>query len=280
MSNIDVYRGNLDGLPGPLVFRGLVQAGSTDSFERGDILNWNETTGYFTKVDAAADITYLLAFADEEIDADTCPAARYSRLIIPRPADLFEIPLAAAAAIAVGANYIPTGTTDQQATADADGAPVFTSVGQGNYPEPIKNGGTTVRSMANGLFTVNYEFSYYKKLVKLPGERMKIIALATSTTLLEEWSGAVIAVSSAAQIDLPQDCPQGTNFKIVAIGDVNVDVHSAGGGIYIKGAKQADSKYCRVADIGDFMEVVHYTENDWIAINSISGADGDITVES
>ncbi len=278
--NMDVFRGNLRGLPAILI-SGLVQAGSTAAIKKGELLTWNETAGYFIPISAAADAAeWLLAFANEEIDSDNTPAARYAEILVPGPEDLLEIPLAAAAAIEVGHNYVPTGTNSQTATLDADGYPVFTAVGQGNYPRPNKWAGTTVRSQANGLFTMNYEYSYYKRLVKMPGERMKVLTLGGATTLLEEWSGAIVTVSTAAELALPQNCPIGTHFHFVVSTAANLDVVSAGGGVYIKGAKQADDKYIRVADEGDFMHLVHIGSNDWVAVSSISGADGDITVES
>lgn len=280
-ANTEVYRKNLNGLPGPLIVPGKVQAGSTQAIKRGELCTWNETSGYFIPISAAADAaTYLLAFANEEIDAENTPAARYAEFIAPRWDDLFEIPLAAAASLTIGLNYVPTGTNSQTATADVDGLPVFTQAGWSNYPPLHKNGGTTVSSMANGLFTVNYEYSYIKTIIKLPGELKKVFDIATATTLLAEWSGAVITCSSAAVINLPQNCPIGTNFKFVVKAAANMDVVSAGGGIIIKGGVQADNKYIRMADEGDFMELVHIGSNDWVAVNSISGADGDITVES
>ena len=53
----------------------------------------------------------------------------------------------------------------------------------------------------------------------------------------------------------------------------------AAGGIYIKGAKQADNKYVSVSDIGDFIHLVADGNGDWVAVASISGADADITVQ-
>jgi hypothetical protein len=278
----DPWKYNLDGATQPLVVRGLVQDGSTQAIKSGELLNWNETSGYWAPVDAAADILYNLGFSEGEIDSDNAPAARYARIIIARPGDVFEIPLAAAAAVELGHNYEPTGTNSQTATLDADGDPVFCQVGQSNYPEAMKKGGTTVASIANGFFTMNKMYSYYKQMVRDGTTHMRVIGVTAATTLLEEWSGALIHNISATtdrQVDLPQNCPIGTFFRFVAGSANAMQVHSAGGGIIVKGGKQADSKICSVTDEGDFLHVVCVGVNDWLSFSNIGGADSEITVE-
>lgn len=87
-------------------------------------------------------------------------------------------------------------------------------------------------------------------------------------------SGAIVAT-------LPQSPPQGTEYRFVCMADQEVRLEpGAAGGIYIKGAKQADDKYVSMTDIGDFIHLVADGNGDWVAVASISGADVDITVEA
>ena len=226
---------------------------------------------------------YLLGFCDEDISTLTAPAARYAMFVVPRPEDVFAIELAAAAAVAIGANYIATGSNSQTATVDADGEPVFNSVGDANYPIAAKYGGTTVASESHGLFTMNPEFSYYKKLVPLAGAYKKVLTIGAATTLKEEWSGAIIhnlGATTSYQCELPQNCRKGTTFYFVASAAQALRAHSTGGGIIIKGGKQADSKYVGVNDEGDFFQVVHIGENDWLAFAGLNGTETQIAVET
>ncbi len=282
-TNLYPWVRNLDGATDPLVILGKVQAGATQAIKQGELVTWNETSGYFEPIDAAADIKYNLAFAGEEVSKLNTPQAGYRHIIVPRPADVFEIELAAAAAIEVGHNYEPTGTNSQTATLDADGDPVFNAVGQANYPGREKYAGTTIQSASHGLFTVNIAYSYYRQLVPPQGMFLKVLTVTAALTLKEEWSGMLVhnlGASGAVQVDLPQNCRIGTNFFFACAADQELRIHSAGGGIYVKGDKQADSKYVSVTDIGDFVHVVCLGANDWLAYSSISGADADITVES
>ncbi|MEE9296418.1 MAG: hypothetical protein V3W34_15860 [Phycisphaerae bacterium] len=87
-------------------------------------------------------------------------------------------------------------------------------------------------------------------------------------------TGAIIAT-------LPQSPPKGTAFKFVCMADQELRLEpGAAGGIYVKGAKQADDKYVSVTDIGDFVHLIADGNGDWVAVASISGADVDITVEA
>jgi len=282
-TNISAWAGNLDGATEPLLIKGLIQAGSTQAIKVGELVTWNETSGYWIPISAASDAQrYLLGFANEEISTLTASAARYTTIIVPRPADVFSIELASAASVEFGANYIPTGSNSQTATLDADGLPVFNSVGDANYPVATNYGGTTVASESHGLFTVNPEYSYYRRLVRLNTHK-KVITVGAALTLLDEWSGAIIVntgATTAYQVDLPQNCATGTYFIFTATAAQALRVHSAGGGIYIKGGKQADSKYVGVADEGEFIHVVHVGSNDWVAYASPTGEETGIAVET
>lgn len=80
---------------------------------------------------------------------------------------------------------------------------------------------------------------------------------------------------------LPQNPPTGTELKFVCMADQELRLAPGfAGGIYIKGAKQADNKYVAITDIGDFVHLVADGNGDWVAVGSISGADADIIVQA
>jgi hypothetical protein len=80
---------------------------------------------------------------------------------------------------------------------------------------------------------------------------------------------------------LPQNPPEGTVYRFACMADQPLRVApGAAGGIYVKGAKQADNKYVAIGDIGDFLELVADGNGDWLAVASIGGADADLSVEA
>ena len=202
--------------------------------------------------------------------------------IVPRPDDVFSIELAAAAAVAIGANYEPTGTNTQTATLDADGDAVFCSVGDSNYPNAVEWGGTTVLSESHGLFTMNPQFSYYKKLVRDGTTHKKLISVTADITLLEEWSGAVVHSVSATKtctITLPASPPIGTFFDIVCGAAQQLNVENTGS-IIIAGDTVDATEYFHFTDEGDFCRLVCCGANQWIAVNSMGGANSEIVITS
>ncbi len=107
---------------------------------------------------------------------------------------------------------------------------------------------------------------------------------AANFTLLAAQSGTVhtnLGASGVVTATLPQSPPAGTTFQFVCMADQPLRLEpGAAGGIYIKGAKQADNKYVSVTDIGDFVHLIADRNGDWVAVASIGGADADITVEA
>lgn len=90
-----------------------------------------------------------------------------------------------------------------------------------------------------------------------------------------------LGASGAITATLPANPPTGTEFKFVCMADQALRmVPGTAGGIYIKGAKQADNKYVSITDIGDFAHLIADGNGDWVAVASINGADADITVET
>ena len=104
-----------------------------------------------------------------------------------------------------------------------------------------------------------------------------------AATLTKEQSGSLhinTGASGGIALTLPQDAPAGCLFTFALTADDAMQIlPGSAGGIYIKGAKQADTKYISMTDIGDYCTLVADGNGDWVAINSISGADADITVE-
>ncbi len=117
-----------------------------------------------------------------------------------------------------------------------------------------------------------------------PGRSAKIEHKAASFSLTAQQSGTTftnLGAAAAITVTLPQNPPKGTRFRFVCMADQAMQLDpGAAGGIYIKGAKQADDKYAAISDIGDFIHLVADGNGDWVAVASISGADGDISIEA
>ena len=115
-------------------------------------------------------------------------------------------------------------------------------------------------------------------------ERAPIDHHTGGVTLTAAQSGTVhtnLGAVGVAIFVLPQSSPAGTEFKFVCMADQEIRLApGTAGGIYIKGAKQADNKYVSITDIGDFIHVIADGNGDWVAVASINGADADITVEA
>ena len=120
-----------DGLPH--VFRGVVQAGSTQAIKRGEIVCYGATTGYWTPVTLAAHYVYPLAIAKEEQKA--ADLERYIELYSLHPDDEFEFALDAARSLALGDTFILTASDSQSLTYSASAFPVARCVDDGHYPE-------------------------------------------------------------------------------------------------------------------------------------------------
>lgn len=268
---------NIHGASKPLIIMGLVQAGSDQEIKRGEICNYNETSGYFAPIDAAADLRYSLVIANEEQKSDGL--ARYMQFIALREGDVFEFALDAAAQAAYGYALTLTASDSQSLTYDADGLACAFVVGDQNYPEV----GTTLRSISYAEVSFHPEFSYLHKNI-MPRNLKKIIAATAAITLTVEDGGAVVnnkGASGSVTITAPSGVvPVGWYFYMAVMADdvFIFDPKPNTAKVYIKGAAQAAGKYISMTDIGDFATFV-WDGTDWLAINSVSGADGDITVE-
>lgn len=93
---------NLFGAPGPLIMKGLFQAGSVQAVKRGELIEKTaDTNTRWVPMDSDFAGAGDVAIANEEIKSGD--RAGYYEIIVPRPGDVFEYELAAAAAPAPGA---------------------------------------------------------------------------------------------------------------------------------------------------------------------------------
>lgn len=268
---------NIFGAGQPLIFMGAVQAGTTAPIKRGEICTYNETTGYFIPATASTDAIYSLAIANEEQKA--ADLAGYMEFIALREGDVFEFLLASARAVTLGDPLALTSADSQKLTYDADGVAVATVVSSSHYPE--HGAGTTIRSQTYAQVMFRRQYSYlYKNIMRSEGQ--KVIRTATSLTLLPEDCGACVLVSNTATITMPNAVvPDGWWVEIVAIAAVvvTIDPKPDTASIVIKGAVHTAGNTISFTDEGDFVKLLWDNVNQyWVAVNSISGADGDITL--
>lgn len=269
---------NLDGAIVPLVMPGKVQAGSTQTIKRGEICVYNETSGYFEPLDAVADAKYSLAISAEEQKSDD--AERYMAFYMPREGDVFEFALSAAAQVALGDALIPVASQSQQLARDVDGTLIAVSVGTDNIPDT----GTTLTSKSYVQAVIHPEYSYYYKNV-LQRSLKKVIHATAALTLKLEDCGAVVTnkgASGSVTLTAPNAVvPVGWHFYMAVMADQAFvfDPKPDTAKVYIAGAAQTAGNYISMTDIGDYAMLL-WDGTDWLAINSISGADGDITVET
>jgi hypothetical protein len=268
---------NLNGDDQPLIIPMKAAAGSTRTFKMGEILTYNENSGVITAVDAVADSAYSLVIAAEE-QKSTDPA-RYVPCFMLREGDVFEFTLAASASIAYGDGLTLTASQSQQLTRDVDGNAVAMSVGTDNVPQV----GTSLTSKSHARVVFHPEFSYWCKNV-LQRNLKKVMAKTADYTLTLEDNGVILTnkgATAGTTVTAPTSIvPVGYNFRQAVMADqaMAFDPKPDTAQCYIKGAAQTAGKYVSITDIGDFIDWL-WDGTDWLGTASISGADGDITVE-
>lgn len=264
-----VWSGRKDGLPH--VFRGLVQAGSSQAIKIGEICCFNKTAGYWIPVSAVADFIYALAISKEEQKA--ADSARYMEFYSLHPEDVFEFPADAALALALGDGFTLTASDSQTLTYSATAYPVARNVGDGHYPET----GTTIRNQSYVRVSFNIACSAWGLLISKEGlHRPKVVNSTAVLTLYPEQSGLIITNLGAGDLaghNLPQTPPVGTHYTAMALAaqDVGFDP-GAGGGIYIENSKQTDNLNATVDAIGDSVKVTAIGDGDWFGQTSITSA--------
>ena len=113
----------------------------------------------------------------------------------------------------------------------------------------------------------------------------KVIACTAATTITIADSGAIFhnkGASGSVTLTAPENLvPVGFHFYMSIMADQAFlfDPKPDTAQVYIKGAAQTAGKYISMTDIGDYAMFV-WDGTDWLAVNSISGADADIPVEA
>jgi len=265
-----VYSNRKDGKPH--MFKGLVQAGSTQAIKRGEICTWNETTGYFIPIDAVADFRYPLAIAAEEQKASgrhELVASRYIEFYSLHPEDVFEFPIAAAAGVAVGDPYTLTATTTQTLTAGAGAFAVAIVVDDSHYPQEED---TTIRNQSYARFSFNPAVSYwgfrFSQLVN-PGRR--VLAVTATATLLEgDMYNSLILISGTTTITLPAVKP-GMDAIFVNIdgADQNINPNTADA-IRLNGAVLTAGNQIAQTTIGFSVQLLTESADGFIALGTTS----------
>jgi len=261
------YTRNKDGLP--VVFKGLVQAGSTQAIKVGEICTWDETTGYFVPVDAVADSRYMLAIAKEEQKATgrgELTASRYIDFYALHPDDVFEFELAAARSLALGDPFTLTASNSQKLTyANGDFA-VAICVDDNHYPQEED---TTIRNQSYARVSFNPAvtwWGYRMSQIVRPGRR--VISTAADLTLKESdcYGGTVVLVTAAKTITLPAVKP-GMDVTVLGTGAnaINVDPDDDDK-IRLSGAQLDDGdKLTSGGAAGDSVRLYTESADGWIA---------------
>lgn len=166
-NNYPRYVGSLFGDLPPLVILGKFQAGATQAIKRGEMLELS--SGNWIPLDADQSMTAIIAIAAEEIKSGDL--AGYYHILVPRPGDLWDFPLAAdnSSGDVGDALYWSDSET---LTATAGSNILAYIVGQHHYPQKQGHAadgdpadrGTTIRSVRKVQVTFKAAVSYYAAL--------------------------------------------------------------------------------------------------------------------
>ncbi len=260
---------NKDGLP--LVFKGLVQIGSTQAIKKGEICCFNKTAGYWLPISAVNDFIYALAISKEEQKADDL--ARYIEFYGLHPDDQFEFELAAARSLALGDTFLLTASYSQKLTYSATGYPVARCVDYGHYPQKTD---TTIRNRSYAVVSFNPACTYWGLLLSgFSWGTRKVVASATALTLYAEMSGLTIlntGAGGAVNHALPASAPAGTYFRTFnTVAAAHGFDPAAADGIWATGAQNGDGLKVDMDAIGDSLEVLACGDGNWISIPHESG---------
>lgn len=263
-----------DGLPS--VFKGLVQAGSTQAIKVGEICNWDDTTGYWVPIDAVADHRYVLAISKEEQKASgraELTAERYIDFYALAPEDEFEFVLAAAESLLLGNPYTLTASDSQKLTAAAGAFAVAINVDDGHYPQEED---TTVRNRSYAIVSFNPAVTWWGyRLNQSMRAGRKVLAIAGSEELKEsDMYNTLALVATTATVTLPAVKPA-MDIIIVSVTAAVVTISpNASDKIRVKGALLADDKDIdndtaggSTATAGDTVQLITEGADGFCAIN-------------
>jgi len=263
--NKDPFRYNmLDQKPD--TFRGLVQAGSTQTIKIGEICAFDKTSGYWIPVSAVADSRYMLAIAKEEQKAASLgeyTVSRYIEFYSLSPYDVFEFSIDASRQLEIGDTFTLTASNSQQLTYSAGAYPVAFNVSGSHYPEQDS---TSIRYQSYGFVTFNPLNSYWGlKRSLLVRRGRKIISSADDITLKEtDCYYSLIFVTAAKTVTLPAVKP-GMDIIVMSTGAnaVNVDPN-ASDKIRLYGAQLDDGdKLTSAGAAGDAVRLISEDADGW-----------------
>jgi hypothetical protein len=260
---------NKDGLPS--LFRGKVQAGTSQAIKVGEICAYNKTAGYWVPVALVNDFIYALAIAKEEQTA--ADLARFVEFYTLHPNDQFEFEIDAARALALGDTFILTVSNSQKLTYSVNYYPVARCVDDGHYPQ--KND-TTIRNRSYAVVSFSKAVSFWGLILSGEGwNSEKVVDVAAAITLYSEMSGLVIyntAMTGELLHVLPLNPPAGCIFTAY-----NTAAYAHGfdppsdGGITGTGAKNGDGDKMTIDAIGDEIKVRSVGNKDWSLTVCASG---------
>ena len=163
--------GNLNGQTRPMIYRALFQAGATQAIKAGELLEFTGNSfAAFAPLDSDFDMSGGdVAIANEEIKSGD--RAGYYEVIVPRPGDVFEYELSAAAATTFGSELF-FNSSEKVATSGTNVLGI--AVGQEHYPQKqghladdaAGDAGTTVKSTTHIRMTICERNSYFSRLVQ------------------------------------------------------------------------------------------------------------------
>ena len=162
---------NLMGASEPLVLLGLFQAGATQAIKRGELLEFTGNTNTaWVPMDSDFAMNGNVAIANEQIKSGD--RAGYYEIIVPRPGDVFEYALAAAADLTVGQCLYYS--SSEAVTETAGTYPIGYSVGQEHYPDKqghladdaTGDAGTTIGNTSYARFMFNEGASFFAKVMR------------------------------------------------------------------------------------------------------------------
>lgn len=166
-SNKSPFVKNLFGAPGALIRKGKFQAGSTQAIKAGELLELSG--GNFVPLTSDKSMAGTVAIANEEIKAGDL--AGYYEIVVPRPGDVFEFELEAAAASGIGAAvYV---VDESQKVTTTTGSNVLGHVyDHGGVPGKqghltagdLTDAGTTIASTSHVHITIKEGASYWNAL--------------------------------------------------------------------------------------------------------------------
>jgi len=169
---------NLLGAGEPFVTLGKFQAGATQAIKRGEILEFTgDTNSAWVPIDSDFAMDGNVAIANEEIKSGD--RAGYYEVIVPRPGDVFEYELAAAAAVAYGTALFYS--SSEKVTTTAGNNVLARAVGMEHYPQKqghladdaAGDAGTTIKSTSYVRMCFSQSASLWAKLQD-PGQRLNL----------------------------------------------------------------------------------------------------------